>query len=418
VTTAQSVPSFADRPVTDDRVIVTGAGPVGLVLALGLARRGVPVTVIEREPDLYRAPRAMGYHWSSLFGLDDLGLLDDLKARGFLAHGIQFIIRSFGETLTFPTTPLEGKVSHPYTLTLGQDQFAEIVVKHLAQHDHAEIRWRTSVDGAAQDEDGVAVRLSTGEQLTGAYLVAADGASSRLRPLFGLSFGGMTWPDNFVATNVRYDFSQLGYADNNYLVDPVLGAVIAKVTQDGMWRVTWSEQASLPEEGLADRLHEYLRALLPAGATYEVCDFTRYRMHQRAASSMRAGRVLLAGDSAHATNPTSGFGLVGGLFDSYVLSEALPAVLTGVALAGVLDRYSEDRLTAFWSASSPLSVESKRLVFHSQDLDRLEVDMQLYRRIAADPDMLLNFWVQGSRVETPSVVTGRPMSAGRNTVHP
>lgn len=416
MTAAPSVHGFADRPVTGDRVIVAGAGPVGLVLALGLARRGIPVTVLEREPDLYRAPRAMGYHWSSLFGLDDLGLFDDLKARGFLARGIQFIIRPFGETLTFSTAPLEGRVSHPYTLTLGQDQFGEIVVKHLAQHDHAEVRWSTSVEDASQDEDGVTVRLSTGERLAGAYLVAADGASSRLRPLFGLSFGGMTWPDNFVATNVRYDFARLGYADNNYLVDPALGAVIAKVTRDGMWRVTWSEPAALPEVGLEGRLHDYLRALLPADAAYEVCDFTRYRMHQRAASGMRAGRVLLAGDAAHATNPTSGFGLVGGLFDAYVLAEALPAVLTGAAPAAVLDRYSEDRLTAFWTASSPLSVESKRLVFHSQDLGRLEVDLQLYRRIAADPAMLLNFWVQGSRVETPSVVTGRLMSAGRNSV--
>ena len=124
---------------------------------------------------------------------------------------------------------------------------------------------------------------------------------------------------------LRYDFSQLGYADNNYLIDPALGAVIAKVTLDGIWRVTWSERARLPPEGLEGRLHDYLRALLPAGAAYDVRDFTLYHMHQRAAATMRVGRVVLAGDAAHATNPTSGFGLVGGLFDSYVLAEALAA---------------------------------------------------------------------------------------------
>lgn len=69
----RSMDSLADRAVIGDGVIVVGAGPVGLVLALGLARRGVPVTVIERERDVYRAPRAMVYQWSSLFGLDDLG---------------------------------------------------------------------------------------------------------------------------------------------------------------------------------------------------------------------------------------------------------------------------------------------------------------------------------------------------------
>jgi 3-(3-hydroxy-phenyl)propionate hydroxylase len=123
---------------------------------------------------------------------------------------------------------------------------------------------------------------------------------------------------------------------------------------------------------------------------------------------------VFGGDAAHDTNPTSGFGLVGGLFDSYILTEALGAVLRREVDEKVLDRYNQDRLTAFWTVTSPQSVESKRLVFHSQDPDRLEVDLQMLRRVSADPNLLLNFWLGGSRVESPSVVTGKLLSRGRN----
>jgi 3-(3-hydroxy-phenyl)propionate hydroxylase len=125
---------------------------------------------------------------------------------------------------------------------------------------------------------------------------------------------------------------------------------------------------------------------------------------------------VLAGDAAHATNPTSGFGLVGGLHDSYILTEALAAVIRGEVSDSVLDQYSDDRLTAFWTVSSPMSTESKRLVFHSYDPDRLEIDLQMLRRVALNPALLAAFWSGGSRIESPSVVTGEYLSSGRNVI--
>jgi 3-(3-hydroxy-phenyl)propionate hydroxylase/6-hydroxy-3-succinoylpyridine 3-monooxygenase len=398
-------------------VLVVGGGPVGLVAALGLARRGIPVTVVERESDVYRAPRAMGYHWSALYGLDDLGLLEPMLGRGFAADGFKFLIRSTKEMLSFSTSALVGHVAHPFSLTLGQDQFADIVVDHLRAMPHVEILWHTEVDALDQDGDHVVVTTGSGEQISTPWLVAADGASSRIRGLVGLDFQGLTWPHNFIATNVRSDsFSALGLADNNYVIDPDYGSVVARITKDGLWRVTWAEDATLPEEGVLERIHDFLVGFLPDGADYELTDHSRYRMHQRAASSMRVGRVLLAGDAAHATNPTSGFGLVGGLHDSYILTEALAAVMRGEVCDSVLDKYSNDRLTAFWTVSSPMSTESKRLVFHSDDPDRLEIDLQMLRRVARDPALLAAFWSGGSRIESPSVVTGEYLSRGRNTI--
>ena len=409
--------SINTRLATEGGVLIVGGGPVGLVTALGLARRGIPVTVVERESDVYRAPRAMGYHWSALYGLDDLGLLEPMLERGFAADGFKFLIRSTKETLSFSTSPLVGHVAHPFSLTLGQDQFADIVVDHLRAMPHVEIRWRTEAAALDQDGDQAVVTTGSGERIAAPWLVAADGASSRIRSLAGLDFQGLTWPHNFIATNVRSDsFAALGLADNNYVIDPDYGSVVARITKDGLWRVTWAEDATLPDEGVLERIHDFLVGFLPDGAEYELTDYSRYRMHQRAASSMRVGRVLLAGDAAHATNPTSGFGLVGGLHDSYILAEALAAVSRGEVGDSVLDTYGHDRLTAFWTVSSPMSTESKRLVFHSDDPDRLEIDLQMLRRVARDPALLAGFWSGGSRIESPSVVTGEYLSRGRNAI--
>ena len=398
-------------------VVVAGGGPVGLVTALSLARRGIEVTVYERESDLFRSPRAMSYHWSALYGLDDLGLLEPMTRRGFTLHEANFHVWSSHENVTFSLEPLQGRVTHPYNLTLGQDRFAEVVLSELEKYPNATVVWGATVSDVLPGADHVDLVVTTDGEATPVradWLVAADGAQSRIRAALGIGFEGMTWPHKFVATNVRFDFRTLGLADTNYLIDPRLGAVVAKVQTDNLWRVTWSEDAELDEADLDERIADHLHEVIPDGAAFEILSQALYRMHQRAATTMRAGRVLLVGDSAHATNPTSGFGLVGALHDSYVLCDALGAVIYREAPESVLDRYSEERLTAFWTVSSPISTESKRLVFHSDDPDRLEVDMKMFRRISADPLKTINYWMQGSRIETPSVVTGRNLSAGRN----
>lgn len=130
-----------------------------------------------------------------------------------------------------------------------------------------------------------------------------------------------------------------------------------------------------------------------------------YNMHQRVASNLHVGRLLLAGDAAHATNPTNGFGLVSGMIDSLVLSEALGAVIAGDASDDVLDRYSDDRRRVVNEVASPSSSETKCLVFHSTDPQRLESDLAALRERAADPDRRLSQLMIGHQLLTPSLVS-------------
>jgi 3-(3-hydroxy-phenyl)propionate hydroxylase len=133
-------------------------------------------------------------------------------------------------------------------------------------------------------------------------------------------------------------------------------------------------------------------------------------MHQRTAATYRLGRVLLAGDAAHITNPTSGFGLMGGLYDSFALSEALAAVVRGQAGVEILDRYSEQRIRIYHEIISPISSESLRLVFNSGDRDRLDRDLAVLRARKSDPEAMRKFLSAPAALETPSLLTGRTLA--------
>jgi len=409
---------MSGAPPSGDRVVIVGAGPVGLMTALGLARRGVAVTVIERAGDVYRSPRAMGYHWGALYILDDLGLLDDMMAAGFPAHGMRLHSLGGRRQVELSMRVLrDSGAKWPHNLTLGQDRVAEITIEHLARHPHVDIAWRTEVTGFEADENGVRLRVRrAGRDFTvdAGWVVACDGASSAIRRACGIAFEGMTWPTAFIATNVRGDFHALGFAANNYLLDPNHGAVIAKITSDDLWRVAISVSESLPEELVDDAVSRYLDAVLPAHFDRQVLARTKYRMHQRCATALRHGRVFIAGDAAHATNPTSGYGLVGGLHDANILSEALAAVVRGEAGEHILDRYGKDRIEAFLEVSSPISVASKRLIFDLPDESAVERELDKLEALAAKDETMLAFWRNGCQIETPSLVTGELLSAGRN----
>src|SRR5262249_3158186 len=179
------------------------------------------------------------------------------------------------------------------------------------------------------------------------------------------SFDGMTWPERFVATNVYYDFQRHGYARSTFMIDDQFGAVIALLNNEGLWRCTYMEDDALPEETFLERLPAFYGALLPGAEGYKLDRAAPYRMHQRSAPRYRVGRVVLAGDAAHLTNPTGGLGLTSGLFDSYALYPALAAIIRDGANEEILDRYSNIRREVFVTRVSPQAVANKQLIYHA-----------------------------------------------------
>ncbi|MFI6408150.1 FAD-dependent oxidoreductase [Streptomyces sp. NPDC050548] len=387
-------------------VVVVGAGPVGVLNALGLARAGVSVTLLEAEPGIVQSPRAVVYHWSVLEGIERLGILDEAVRAGFTKGDYTYLVLATGERINFTMDVLKGHVRHPHNLHLGQHRLAEIALEHLRRLG-ATVRFGTRLTGLAQDDDGVTVTTETPdgpEEFRAGWVIGADGARSAVRGLLGLDFEGTTWPERFVATNIRYDFEAHGYGRSTLQIDARDGAIIAKIDDTGLWRCTYCEPLDLPEDQVLERMPAVFDRILPGTKEYELVQYSPYRMHQRAATRFRAGRVLLAGDAAHATNPAGGLGLTSGLFDTFVLYDALAAVLQGRAGDDVLDRYAHERRRVFLDIASPAARENKRLIYHSADPTRLAQDLDRLRRMAKDEQLLLERFRFSKTIETPALV--------------
>lgn len=381
-------------------VLIVGAGPVGMLTALALAQTGASVRVLEKEPDIINSPRAAVYFPSTLVILEELGLLDELLEIGFTNRTFGTHIPEFDYHSVVVSEPIDG-IDYDYQLHAGQDDVARVAMKH-ARKLGVEVLFGHEVHGFEEYDDHIAVMTSAGssEQLYEAsWLIGADGARSTVRKLAGIEFEGHTWPERFVATNVKFDFSRLGYCQANFLCDPKNMAIIAQLDREDLWRCTYMEDSSLPLESYEERIHQRYEYFMAGSKDYQIVSANPYTLHQRAGETLHKGRVLLAGDAAHATNPCGGLGLTSGVWTGMVLADVLGAVIRGEEGAEILDRYSDERRRIFWDIVTPAATENKRML-QEQDMDQRQKDLAAVRALNEDPDsgamlMLFAFKVIG-----------------------
>lgn len=387
-------------------VIVVGGGPTGFVTALGLAQAGVSVCLLEAASTINSSPRSCVYHWSMLDGLERLGIREEAEQIGYTKDDYLWLVKRTGERLAYDLKVLSKVTRFPYNIQLGQDRLAEICQRRLEAMPQAEIHWNTRFTGLEQDGDGVTVRVEAPDgarELRARWVIGADGAGSAVRKALGLGFDGMTWPERFVATNVRHDFESADYWQSTMVIDEKWGAVIVKITREGLWRCTYMEPGALPEESYLDRMPDAYSHLLPGEGGHELVQSSPYKMHQRCAESFRKGRALLAGDAAHATNPTGGFGLTTGLFDAFALWPTLAAVILDRADPALLDIWATERRATFLEKTSPQACVYKDFVFHACGGGaRLEAALEGMRAMVRDPDVRLGRLLFTKGLETSS----------------
>ena len=365
------------------QVAIVGAGPVGLLTALGLARQGIEVAVLDCEPEVVRSPRAAVYFHTTISILKKLGLSEEAHEIGLSSTEFMMHWLDTGERVSSDIRDaLEPGQEFDHNLHFGQHILAELVIRHLARLPRTQVLWNHRVTALEQNDDGATLTVETPEgeeRFEADWVIGTDGARSTVRRLMGLEFEGFSWPDRFVATNIEYPFLDFGYANANMVVDPVNWAVIGRLGRENLWRLTYGEDAGLDEATILERLPERFAAILPdPSVPYRIDNFSPYRVHQRCAPTFRVGRALLAGDAAHACNPCGGLGLTGGVIDADALSDALGAVIQGRADERVLDFYSQERRRVFLEVTSPMSTNFKRLLSEKNPARREQDKAEMY----------------------------------------
>ena len=391
----------------DDRVIIAGAGPVGLVTALGLAQSGVPVTLVESEPALTRDLRAGSFHPPTLELMEPLGITPKLLEIAIKVPVWQMRDRTEGLVAEFDLSLLKNDTPYPFRAHCEQYKLTPIALDLLKQQPGAEVFFSTEFLGFEQTKDHVDVRVRgpEGERvLRGSFLVGGDGGRSAVRKAIGVEFEGFTWPERFLVISTYHDLGQYGFAPNAYIADPDEWAAVFKMPGEegrGLWRLAVPTPADLDDEAVLaeDYAQKTLRGLLQSEKLFPIAYRSAYKVHQRVAKDFHHGRVVLAGDAAHINNPLGGFGLNSGIHDACNLYPKLARVWHGDAPMEELDLYGRQRRTATVDFVQAMSIRNKRTLEERDPQIRRQRREEL-KAIAADPRQAYEYLLNTSMINS------------------
>lgn len=364
-----------------ERVVVAGAGPVGLTVALVLASRDVPVTVLEAGEWLSAESRASTFHPSTLELLEPLGITDELLRIGLRAPRFQYRDREQGVYATFDLSALADVYRYPFRIQCEQNKMAAIALERLKGFACAEVLFNHPVDEV--NDDGLSSREHT---VAGSFVVGADGAHSVVRRSLGIGFDGLTYPERFMVVSTTFDFAEAfdGLAFVNYVSDPNEWLVLLRTPDH--WRVLFPIGEDEDEEHARapGAVEARLQRVFGRAEPYPVLHTTFYNIHQRVASTFRSGRAFLAGDAAHINNPLGGMGMNSGLHDAVSLGTRVGDVWHGVRDETCLDEYATLRRRIALEIVDRQSRANKARVEERDPSRRVQIQAE-QAAMAADP---------------------------------
>ena len=319
-------------------VLVVGAGPTGLLLAVELQRRGVPNRVIDANPGPLHWDRATVVHPRSLEAFDTLGIAERFVAAGTPQRGAK--LHSDGQVLGALDFSGSGSRYHA-NLGLSEEVTESILAEHLRALGGTVARSSRLVELTPRADGARAVIEHDGErhEVDAAWVVGCDGIHSPTRTAIGVDLQGHDIDEPWAVFDATIDGWTEAYDLTFVYLDST--PVILTALPDRRWRVYLRPTAS--DSDLVADATATLRAYYPSVAFDGVENPTRFHCHSKVATEYRSGRVLLAGDAAHLCSPAQGHGMNTGLQDATNLGWKLALVHQGAAAAELLDSYGVER---------------------------------------------------------------------------
>ncbi|WP_454792748.1 FAD-dependent monooxygenase [Mycolicibacterium lutetiense] len=328
----------------DSEVLVVGAGPTGLTMAVELARRGVNVRIIDSAGAPTTETRALGVQPRTLELFERLRLSDAAVTKGVPVTDFKV----FSEGRQFLHLDLHGLDSrHPYLLMLRQPD-VEALLRTRLDSLGVTVERKTELTALTQCHEGVQVELRHGdgtrEHARASWLIGCDGAHSVVRRQLGIPFLGTAFEENFAVADVRMDWALPHDVFHSFLNQ---GNFVAYFPMpEGLHRLTIAYRpGEAPTGGVSyDELRDAVSHCAPPGARVaEVTYAGRFQIHQRKVARHSVGRVFLAGDAAHVHSVVGGQGMNTGIQDAFNLGWKLAAVVNGQARSSLLDTYAAER---------------------------------------------------------------------------
>src|SRR5688572_3828169 len=331
-------------------VLIVGAGPTGLALAVQLIRYGIDFVIVDKREGTTPYSKAIGVQARSLEIYQQIDLADRLIELGLPAQGVRLLEGGEQRAEVSLANLGQGKSPYPFLLIVEQGQHERVLYEFIKSHRH-DVRWKTTFEGFSQNDARVAGTIvnANGEEqeIEAEYLAACDGPKSGIRHHLGLTFEGSTLERLFYVADVQIKWA---------FPHDMLTACLAKDQSTAFFPMPGEDryrivgvfpedsektEGEIPYDEIEEQILEDTQLQLDI---YQVNWFSTYKVHSRRVNRFSVGRCFVAGDAAHIHSPAGAQGMNTGIQDGYNLAWKLALVLRGEAGPTILDTYNEERV--------------------------------------------------------------------------